>query len=122
MIIAVASSGKWLESSVDFHAGRAECFVLYNTEDENFEVIDNWKCIECLHWAGVRAAQLLAEAGVEAVIVRHIGPNTFRKLTDFKIGVFYSEDVTVIRAIRLFREGRLEAATEPNCNGHRHWG
>jgi len=120
MKIAVASSGKWLASNVDFHTGRAECFIVYDTGEESFAVIDNWLCTECVHWAGHQAATELIDAGIEAVIVRNIGPNTFRRLTDQNISIFYTEETTVVKAIRRFREGKLSLADEPNCFGHVH--
>jgi len=120
MKIAVASSGKWLDSIVDFHTGRAAFFVVYDTKQENYEAIDNWLSIKCLHWAGSRAVNLLVEAGAQAVIVRHIGPRAFRRLLEAKITVFYVDEDTVVNSIRAFREGELSAAKKPNCNGHAH--
>lgn len=120
MKIGVASNGKWLESEVDYHTGRAHCFILYDTDTETFEVIDNWKCMECVHWAGLQSANALIEIGVEAAIVRNIGPNTFRALVDANIDIYYVGETTVVKAIRLLREGALERAEKSNCAGHPH--
>ena len=120
MKIAVASSGQWLDSDVDYHTGRAACFIVYDTEQEDFKAIDNWECTECLHWAGLRSADILIKAGVSSIVVRHIGPNTFRSLTNAKIKVYYVDEIAVVRAIRMFRDGQLSEAQEPNCEGHPH--
>ncbi len=120
MKIAVASSGRWLESTVDFHTGRAACFIIYDTDSETHEAIDNWKCTECVHWAGLKSSNILIEAGVETMIVRNIGPNTFRRLLNAQIDIYYAEEITVVRAIRLFRDGKLSVALEYNCAGHSH--
>jgi predicted Fe-Mo cluster-binding NifX family protein len=122
MRIAVASSGEWLDSVVDYHTGRAAFFILYDTDQESCEAIDNWRCIKILHWAGSRAVKLLVEARTQAVIVRHIGPCAFRRLSDANISVFLADEDTVVRAIRRFREGELAVAEEPNCHGHSHPG
>jgi len=120
MIIAVASSGQWLDSIVDSHTGRAACFILYDTDQESHNVIDNCRCIECKHWAGSHMANNLIETKADVVIVRNIGNNTFRKLTAANINVFYVDDISVAKAIRRFREGKLSKAKEYNCNGHSH--
>ena len=120
MKIAVASSGRWLESKVDAHTGRASCFIVYDTNLESYEIIDNWQCHECHHWKGVKSTNMLTEADVDVVIVQKIGPNAFRKLANAQIRVFFIEEDTVVRAIRRFREGTLSEATEANCDGHSH--
>ena len=120
MKIAVASSGRWLESSVDFHTGRAACFIVYDTDEEDYKVIDNWKCTECAHWAGLQSANTIIDADVDTVIVRNIGPNTFRRFKNTNIDVFYTGETTVVRAIRRFRDGELTEAQEGNCTGHPH--
>lgn len=120
MKIAVASSGRWLESDVDYHTGRAACFVLYDTQTETFEVLDNWKCMECVHWAGVNSANRIVAMDADVVIVRHIGPNTFRAFLTANVHVFYTKEMSVVQAIRQFREGKLPPAIEFNCAGHGH--
>ncbi len=105
---------------MDFHTGRASCFILYDTENETFDVVDNWKSIDTSHWAGLKLTNKVIEAGAEVVVVRNIGPNAFRDFTNSKIEIFYTEETTVVKAIRRFREGELSPASEPNCTGHHH--
>jgi predicted Fe-Mo cluster-binding NifX family protein len=118
--IAVAASGRWLDSIVDYHTGRACCFILYDTDLESHEVFDNRRCSGYRHWAGSHAANVLIESGANVVIVRNIGPVTFRSLANADIDVLIVEEVPVVRAIRLFRDGRLSKAKGPNCQGHSH--
>lgn len=120
MRIAVASSGRWLDSIVDLHAGRAACFILYDTDQESFKVIDNLRCTGCKHWAGSHTANNLIESKANAVIVRNIGPNTFNMLITAKIDVCYVDDISVAKAVKRFREGKLSKAKESNCDGHSH--
>jgi len=120
MILAVAASGKWLDSIVDNHTGRAACFVLYDTEHESHEVIDNLHCTGWSHWAGSLTARRLVGAGVQAVIVHRIGPVAFRYLVNSSIDVFYVDKIPVVNAIRRFREGGMSPAERPNCRGHAH--
>lgn len=120
MKVAVASSGQWLDSMVDEHFGRARCFIVYDTSQDSHEVIDNWQCLECVHWAGTKSVDRLAQAGVSSVIVRYIGPNAFRMLAQAGIDVLFTEESSVVDAVRRFREGKLLPAKAPNCNGHKH--
>ena len=120
MRIAVASSEQSLDSTVDFHTGRAPWFIVYDTNQETHEFIDNWSCFACLHWAGSKSVDTLVRASVRAVIVRHIGPNAFRLVKREGISVFLAEESSVADAVRLFREGKLPSAERPNCTGHVH--
>jgi predicted Fe-Mo cluster-binding NifX family protein len=122
MKIAVASSGKWLDCAVDEHTGRAAFFIVYDTDQETFEAVENWDSRECIHWAGPRTAEALARVDADALVVRRIGPSAFRKLTDAGIDVYFVDAVTAVDAIRRFREGTLPRAEAPNCPGHGHHG
>ncbi len=106
---------------VDDHTGRSPFFIIYDTDTEGFEAIDNWRVGECLHWAGPKAVALLARAGTRAMLVKRIGPSAFRRFGDAQIDVFYAGTVTVVDAIKLFRLGCLPRASAPNCRGHDHW-
>ena len=121
MKIAIAASGKWLESLLDEHTGRAHFFVVYETENESFEVIDNWNSVECIHWAGPRTVKRLVDTGaIDALIVRHIGPAAFRMFSEARVDVFYAPELTVADAIKRQRQGELPLAQAPNCHGHQH--
>ena len=120
MKIAVASSGRWIESEVDPHAGRAACFIVYDTEDESHEVVENWRNERLPHWAGSSAMQALVDAGADAFVVRKIGPNAFRVVSEAAIDVYVAAEGRIVEAIRSLREGKLEKLDAPNCQGHPH--
>jgi len=121
MKIAVASTGSSINSEVDPHTGRARCFVIYDTGKEDFVVYDNWRVKECQHWAGSRAADILESLGVDAIILRNIGPCAFRRLSGTSIGLYQAPlGSRVVEAIRGFREHELSLVEAPNCTGHNH--
>jgi predicted Fe-Mo cluster-binding NifX family protein len=120
MKVAIASSGNGLESTVDSHTGRAACFIVYDTEQECFEVIDNLEACHCLHWTGTKTATILNNIGVGAIVTRRIGPSAYRQLTRLGIEIFFADESRVVDALRRFREGALERVTAPNCKGHEH--
>lgn len=120
MKIAIASSGKWLESFVDSHTGRAPFFVVYDTDEESYDVIDNSFCLRCLHWAGAQTATILTNTPVDVIVVYRIGPCAYRWFHNAKVPIYHTERTSVVRAVRCFREGMLQTINAPNCKGHSH--
>ena len=72
MKVAITSSGKELTSLPDKRFGRCNCFVIYDTENDSVEVVDNPNR-ESNEGAGPAAAQLIASKGVEKIITGHLG-------------------------------------------------
>jgi predicted Fe-Mo cluster-binding NifX family protein len=68
--------------------------------------------------AGIQAAQLLVNLGVEAVITGHVGPKAFRTLKAAGVNIYLSEAATVEEALHLFRENLLSRTDEANVQGH----
>ena len=120
MMIAVAASGKWLDAAVDSHTGRSPFFILYDTGEESFQVIDNSRRYRCQHWAGSQTAQMLSDSSIDVIIVRRIGPCAYRWFQNAGIPVFTTTETSIVKAIRDFREGMLTAIDMPNCEGHYH--
>ena len=100
--------------------GRAFFFVLYDTEAESFEVLDNWQSRTCEHWAGSQTAKLLIQHRAGAVIAWRVGPCAFRHLTSAGLPIYLVDPMRVVDAIRRYREGEFQKAEAPNCTGHTH--
>lgn len=122
MKIAIAASGKWLDSIVDSHTGRASFFIVYDEDAEDFKVIDNTNRYRCMHWAGTRTAKVLIDASIDVVLVRQVGPCAHRWFKNAEIPVYYTPRTTIVEAVRRFRENMLVRIEEPNCEGHFHNG
>ncbi len=120
MKIAIAASGKWLDSYVDLNTGRAPFFIVYDEDEEDFEVIDNSSRFRCKHWAGSQTAKALVESRVDAVLVRQIGPCAYRCFKNAAIPVYHTPKTTIVKAVKRFREGALLPIEKPNCEGHSH--
>lgn len=120
MRIAIAASGKWLDSDVDSHTGRAPFFIVYDEDDEDYKVIDNSSRYRCQHWAGSHTAKMLVEASVDVVLVRRIGPCAHRWFKNAEVPIFCTPNTSIAKAVRRFREGSLPPIDEPNCQGHFH--
>ncbi len=118
MKIAVTTSGENLSSPLDSRFGRTPKFLIYDTDKEEFYVIDNTQNLNAPQGAGIQAAQNVAKEGVSAVITGHCGPKAFHVLKTAGIKVFYSNAKTVSEALEEFKSGRLTEATGADVEGH----
>ncbi len=73
MNIVITAQSDSTDSLFDQRFGRAEFFCLYNSESKTTEFISNAH-IKDTNGAGTKAAELMAEKGVEKVISGDFGP------------------------------------------------
>lgn len=118
MKIAVTSTGKESAGAMDARFGRTRWFMIADSETGAWEAHANEQNMNAAQGAGIQAAQLLVNLGVEAVITGHVGPKAFRTLKAAGVSIYLSEAATVEEALRLFRENRLSRAEEATVEGH----
>ncbi len=118
MKIAVSSDGKDLQSPVNPRFGRAPYFVIYDTADDNYEVIDNAQNLQAAQGAGIQAAQHVVNKKADVVISGNLGPKAFTTLQAAGIKAACWADGTVEKAINLAKEGKLKFVDSPNVEGH----
>jgi predicted Fe-Mo cluster-binding NifX family protein len=118
MIIAISSEGKELSNQVDPRFGRAMYFIIYDTEEDNFKVIDNMANINAAQGAGVQAAQKVIGQNPNLVISGNLGPKAYRTLSAAGIKTAQWSGGTVKEAIDLARGGKLEYSSGANVEGH----
>jgi len=118
MIIAVSSQGQDLDSPLDPRFGRAGYFILYDTEQDNFKVLENQSSLNAAQGAGVQTAQAVWRHKAGAVITGHCGPKAFDALKAGGIPVYLCRVDTVREAVQAYTEGALEQAGEPDRTGH----
>jgi predicted Fe-Mo cluster-binding NifX family protein len=118
MKIAVTSTGKESASAMDTRFGRTRWFMVTDPETGLWETHANEQNMNAAQGAGIQAAQLLVNLGVEAVITGHVGPKAFRILKAAGIGIFLCEAGTVDEALHLFKQGRLARADQADVEGH----
>jgi predicted Fe-Mo cluster-binding NifX family protein len=118
MKIAVTSTGNESTSAMDGRFGRTRWFMIAESETGAWEAHANEQNLNAAQGAGIQAAQLLVNLGVEAVITGHIGPKAFRTLKAAGVNIYLCEDASVEEALHLFRGSRLNRADEADVNGH----
>jgi predicted Fe-Mo cluster-binding NifX family protein len=117
MKVAVSTAGTTLNAAVDPRFGRCSTFLVVETEDGSWEVIDNSNAA-LSGGAGIQSARCLASHGVKTVLTGNCGPNAHETLKAAGIEVFVGCTGTVAEAIERFRQGRWQPASVPNVESH----
>ena len=117
MRMAVSSTGNNLDSQIDPRFGRCSYFLIIETDDMSFEVVNN-ENIALGGGAGIQAAQSVIEAGAEAVIARRVGPNAFQVLAAAGVKVYESGAASVEEAVAALKTGKLTAVGAPTGPSH----
>lgn len=115
MKVCVTSQGAELGSQVDPRFGRAAYFVVVDTDTMEFEAMMNEMGSG---GAGIKAAQVVASLGVEAVITGSVGPNAFQTLNAAKIPAYTGAKGTVKEAVEDFKAGRLVSPEQATAAAH----
>lgn len=118
MKVAVTSTGKDLESKVDPRFGRANWFIVADTETNQHQVINNEQNLNASQGAGIQTAENISRHGVKALITGNCGPKAFRTLGAAGIQVYCGADGTVAEVLEKFKGGKLKQADGANVEGH----
>ena len=106
MKIAVSSLGRTLEGSLDKRFGRAAYFLVVDADTMMFSVIDNAAQANA-GGAGIAAAQLVIDSGVEAIITGQVGPNALEVINNTDILLYQGIPGTVYENIVAFNQQKL---------------
>ncbi|MEZ4813277.1 MAG: NifB/NifX family molybdenum-iron cluster-binding protein [Caldisericia bacterium] len=68
MRIAFPTKGKTINDDLDEVFGRAEGFLIFDTESKNVELIDNSKNIVHEHGVGIKSAELILSYKVDLIV------------------------------------------------------
>ncbi|MEG6584866.1 NifB/NifX family molybdenum-iron cluster-binding protein [Dendrosporobacter sp. 1207_IL3150] len=117
MKIAITAHGEDHLSTVDSRFGRADHFVIYDSENGTWDCMSNTQNLEAAHGAGIQAGQNLSKSGTKVLITGHVGPKALRVLQAEKIEVYAlnEQNCTVEGALKEFQEGKLKPINVPNA-------
>jgi predicted Fe-Mo cluster-binding NifX family protein len=108
--LALTTSGENLAAPLHPRFARAPRFLVFDTEIDLFEIVDNQAGVDAAHGAGIHAAETLARLGVRALVTGHCGPKALTVLVRAGIEVYNTDAKTVAEAIEACRSGTLVAA------------
>lgn len=99
--------------------GKAPFFLIYETEDGSYEVINN----EFLN--GRDVINMLSSKGVKVIITNHLGLNAYKKITDLGLKAYYSEkkNKDFMEVVNDYKQGLLREITPElllEISAHKH--
>jgi predicted Fe-Mo cluster-binding NifX family protein len=116
MKVAVSAAGKNIESVIDERFGRCRYFIILETDDMSYEVIENTNA-DLSTSAGIQSASLVASKGVELVITGNCGPKAMQVFAATTIDVIIGQHGTVKAVVEKFKNGELNPSTRANVPG-----
>ncbi len=106
MKIVVTATGMTLDSSVDPRFGRAACLLVIDSDSGALlEAIDNSQGQNAAHGAGIGAAAMVADRGVQAILTGQVGPKAMAVIDQAGIRVVSGVSGSVREAVEKFRSG-----------------
>jgi predicted Fe-Mo cluster-binding NifX family protein len=118
MKLCITSSGNCLDDSMDPRFGRCRCFIIADADSNQFEAVQN-PAASAGGGAGTKAAQLVANKGVEVVLTGNVGPNAYNTLTAAGIKIVVGlTGITVRQAIEGFKAEKQEFTAGPSVGAH----
>ena len=102
MKIAIPSTGTKLDSPLNPWFGRTLNFVLYDDARGEYEVVENTEHRNSEQGAGIQAAEMLAQHGVQCLLARQCGPKAIKVLEAAGIEVHTTTALTVAAALAEF--------------------
>lgn len=117
MKICITAVSNNLESQLESRFGRSPWFIVIDPETMEYEAVPN-SALKSMHGAGIQAARLVAEKGVNVVISGNIGPNAYSALSSEGITVIAGVSGIVKNVIERYNKGELRQLKSPTVKGH----
>lgn len=115
MKIAITAMEGNLNATVDARFGRAAWFLIIDSNTgQLLEAIDNSSGKAAAHGAGIGAAALIADKGVQAVLTGRVGPKAVPVLEKVNVQIVNDVSGTVQNAVESFSgEARATNTAQP---------
>lgn len=119
MKIAIPVENKTLEANVSTVFGRANYFLIYDTEREESVFVDNL-AQSSAGGAGIKAAQTVADQKVNALLTPRLGENAADILEAAGIKIYQAINASARNNIDAFGDGKLSLLDEVHAGFHEH--
>ncbi len=115
MKIAIPVISNNQETQIDSRFGRASYFMVYDSETETTNFIDNNNSVNAAHGAGIGASNNLINPTnkVDTVITPSCGPKAFNVLQMAGVKVYQPVQGTIKENIQLLLDGKLVQLNSP---------
>lgn len=118
MKIAITSTGQDLTADVDPRFGRAEYFLVVDTETLDFKVVENQQNLNLPQGAGIQAGKTLINTGAKVLITGNCGPKAFNVLETGKVKIITGASGNVKDVVLKFNNGEMKYSNDANVEGH----
>ena len=115
MKISIPVEEKDLNAPVCPSFGRTPLFLMFDTENDGFVILDN-SAAASQGGAGIQAAQMLSDNGVEVLITFRCGENAVEVLDAAGIKIYKAQDGSVNDNLTFYKDGRLKRLSEFHLN------
>lgn len=119
MKIAIPVENKTLEANVSTVFGRANYFLIYDTEREESVFVDNL-AQSSAGGAGIKAAQTVVDQKVNALLTPRLGENAADILEAAGIKIYQAINASARNNIDAFGDGKLSLLDEVHAGFHEH--
>ena len=110
MKIAFTTTGDDMSALMDLRFGRAAKFLIYDTDQKSFTVIDN-DSFSAAQGAGIKAAETIVNAGAEILITGDCGPKALNALQKANVKIYSSKSVSATNALEEYLAEKLPEIT-----------
>ncbi len=121
MKLAIPVDEKKLETNVCISFGRTPYFLIYDTETKESLFLDN-TAADSPGGAGIKAAQLLVDRKVDALLTPRCGENAAEVFKAAQIRMYKTAGSSIAENIRAFLSGNLPVLQEIHAGFHGHGG
>lgn len=110
MKVAISATQADLNAKMDPRFGRAQYFVIYDTDTGQYETIENPN-IMAAGGAGIQSAQMIISSGANAVISGSFGPNASMTLQSAGVSMYVGNPAAPVKEnIDMLINGELSPA------------
>lgn len=117
MKIAIPIEEKSVKSNINESFGRSPYFLIYSTVTNENEFLDNRAVVE-QGGSGIRAAQVIADNGVRAVITNRCGENAEKLFRKAEVFVYQAKEGNAEENIAYFNANKLSLINEFHSRFH----
>lgn len=119
MKCAVTARGNTIDSPMDDRFGRAEGFIVVDTDTGDNSYLENTQALDAPQGAGIQAAKTIIDSGAGVLISGHVGPKAFATLSAAGIEIYQAPaGNTVAGVIDSYRSGALNRLDGADVEGH----
>ncbi len=122
MKIAMPVDEQTIETTICISFGRTPYFLIYDTDTKSYSFVDNSAAASSQGGAGIKAAQVIVDQKVEALLTPRCGQNAAEVFSAANIQLYKTTSTEVQEMINAFEAGKLAPLTEIHAGLHNHGG